>query len=426
MDLVPAYPKWRGLTAHALLFFAALLRYWPSYDHTAVVPRHPETYRIAYNLYEHGQFANPFLASDTGPSAHLSPLLPGLFAGLMMIFGVKSAGLWAIQLAGALVLAFQLSLYPLFSGALGMGRLTGATGAVVWILAKPQPFFGWEAFYASFGLALTCCLFRRHLDLQQPQWSSWMLGCLMGLLSLTAPPAIPVLAIWLAWDICNRGAVSFKRFVLPLLVLPALIVAPWTIRNGLVFHQFILVRDDLGLELAVSNNDCAQFSMQQNFNGCFQQFHPNRSGREAKRVIDLGEADYNQLRLRETLTWIKNHPRRFIQLSMYRFIAWWMPTESGTRRYVEYAGRDRLVERSLIYLVTLSSILGWMILYRRDLKSAFLCASCLAIFPIIYYFVQFQDRYRYPVMWLSFLLAALPITAYVDRYVPAPWYTHRL
>ena len=297
-----------------------------------------------------------------------------------------------------------------------MGRSTGAVGALLWILAKPYPFFGWEAFYASFGLASTCCLFRHHLDLQLPQPSSWILGCCMGLLSLTSPPVIPVLAVWLAWDICIRGAVSFKAFVPPLLLMPALILTPWAIRNGVVFHRFILVRDDLGLELAVSNNNCAQFSMEQNFKGCFQQTHPNRNVREARRVIDLGEADYNQLRFYEALSWIKNHPRRFIQLSSYRFIAFWMPTESGTRRYVEYAGQGRLLERSLIYLMTLLSIPGWITLYRRDFKSAVLCASCLAIFPIWYYFVQFQDRYRYPVMWLSFLLGAFPFAEYVNRY----------
>jgi hypothetical protein len=335
----------------------------------------------------------------------------------MMIFGVKSGGLWAIQLAGALVLAFQLSLYPVFSRNLGMGTLAGAVGAALWILAKPYPFFGWEAFYASFGLALACCLFRHHLDSQHPQPSSWVLGCLMGLLSLTAPPVIPVLAVWIALDIYNRGVISFKAYVLPLLLVPTLILAPWAIRNAVVFHRFILVRDDLGLELAVSNNECAQFSMEQNFNGCFQQTHPNRNAREARRVIELGEADYNQLRFSETIAWIKNHPHRFIRLSIYRFIAFWMPTESGTRRYVEYAGPNRLLERSLIYLVTLLSIPGWLILYRRDFKSAVLCASCLTVFPICYYFVQFQDRYRYPVMWLSFLLGAFPFAAYVSHYL---------
>ena len=413
--LIAARPKRGRLIVCAFLFVAALLRYWMSYDPAASVPRHPETFRIAYNLYERGQFANPFIAAETGPSAHLAPVFPGLLAGLMKIFGDKSAGLYAIQLAAVLILALQLFLYPFFSRTLGMGSLTGAIGASTWILAKPYPFFGWEAFYSSLALAGACVLYRRHLDLREPAGSTWVLGSVMGLLSLMIPPALPVLGTWLAWDIWRRRAVFFKRFFLPLVVLPAVIVFPWTIRNYYVFHRFILVRDDLGLELAVSNNDCAQFSMEQNFSGCFQQSHPNRSANEARKVIDLGEPDYNQLRLRGALDWIKAHPRRFAQLSIYRFVAWWMPTESGTLHYADYAGKGRQFERFVIYLMTLLSTAGLVILFRRDFKSAVVCASCLAVFPVIYYFVQYQDRYRYPVMWLTFLLGALPISTFARR-----------
>jgi hypothetical protein len=412
--LFARYAK-RRLIICAFLFVAVLLRYWISYDPDAFVPRHPETFRIAHNLYERGQFANPFISSETGPSAHLAPAFPNLLAGLMMIFGDKSFGLYAIQLVALLVLALQLSLYPLFSRALGMGSLTGVIGACAWILAKPALVYGWEAFYASLALAGACCFYRRQLDLQEPAGSTWALGSIMGLSTLLVPTALPVFGAWLAWDIWKRRAVFFKRFVLPLAVLPSLIVIPWTIRNYSVFHRFIPVRDDLGLELSVSNNYCAQFAMEMNFHGCFQYVHPNRSEKEARKVIDLGEADYNRLRFREALDWIKTHPRRFTWLSTCRFIAWWLPTDSGTLHYAEYPGRGRLLERYVTYSMTLLSIGGLIILYERDVKSAAVCASLLAIFPFIYYFIQYQDRYRYPVMWVTFLLGALPISIFARR-----------
>ena len=242
----------------------------------------------------------------------------------------------------------------------------------------------------------------------------------MGFLALMNPSTLPVMGAWIGWDAWRRRTAFFKKFLLPLVVLPALIIIPWTIRNYHVFHRFILVRDDLGLELAISNNDCAQFAMEQNFHGCFQLVHPNRSEDEASKVIALGEADYNQLRLREAVAWIKLHSRRFVRLSLYRFIAWWMPTETGTLQFTEYAGKDRRLERSVIYLMTLLSVAGLVMLLRRDFKIAALCASCLAVFPLIYYFVQFQDRYRYPVMWLTFLLGALPISTFARRVLLKP------
>jgi hypothetical protein len=94
---------------------------------------------------------------------------------------------------------------------------------------------------------------------------------------------------------------------------------------------------------------------------------------------------------------------------------WWMPTESGTLHFADYAGKDRLLERSVIYTMTMLSLLGLIILFRSDFKSALVCSSCLAFFPLIYYFIEFQDRYRYPVMWLTFLLGAFPISTFVRR-----------
>jgi len=415
-ELIASHPKRFRLIVCTFLFIAALARYWVSYDPAASAPIGSETYRIAYSLYDHGQFANPFRAIQTGPSAHLAPVFPSLLAGLMMIFGKQSTGLYAIQLAAVLTLSLQLSLYPLFTRALGMGSLTGVIGAAAWILAKPELIYAWEAFYASLVLAGACCLYRRQMDLQGPTGSTWLLGCLMGLLTLMLPSILPVFCLWLAWEVWQRRVVFFKRFLVPLIVLPALIVVPWTVRNYLVFHRFILVRDDLGLELAVSNNDCAQFSTERNQAGCFQRNHPNASVSEGKRIIDLGEPDYNQLRLREALDWIKSHPRQFAWLTTCRFIAWWIPTDIGKGSFADYAGPGRLLERSVIYLMTLLSIPGLVILWRRDFKSAVVCASCLVVFPILYYLVQYSDRYRDPVLWLTFQLGALPISDLSHRF----------
>jgi hypothetical protein len=420
--LIAASPKRFRLIVCAFLFIVALARYWVNYDPAISAPIGSETYRIANSLYEHGQFANPFRASQTGPSAHLAPVFPGLLAGLMMIFGNQSAGLYGIQLAAVLILSLQLSLYPLFSRLLGMGSLTGFIAAAAWILGKPELIYGWEAFYASLVLAAACCLYRRQLDLKGPNGSTWVLGCVMGLLTLMLPSVLPVLCLWLAWEVWQRRAVFFKRFLLPLIVLPALIVVPWTIRNYLVFHRFVLVRDDLGLELAVSNNDCAQFSTERNQAGCFQRNHPNANVQEGKKIVELGEPEYNQERLREALDWMKTHPRQFAWLTTCRFIAWWMPTDIGKGSFAEYAGRGRLLERSVIYLMTLLSIAGLVILGRRDFRSAAVCAPCLIIFPILYYFVQYSDRYRDPVMWLTFLLGALPFSDFLQRlFSPSAW-----
>ena len=178
------------------------------------------------------------------------------------------------------------------------------------------------------------------------------------------------------------------------------------------------MRDDFGLELAVSNNDCAHFAIRINLDsGCFDSEHPNGSLAEAMKVAQMGEAHYNDQRLHEASGWIKNHRTRFMQLTGMRLIAFWLPTETGT---IHYAGTGRRLERSLIYLMTLMSIAGVWILYRQDRKSGYICLSCLVLYPLVYYIVQFIDRYRYPILWLTFLLGSLPIARFLSTMLDHP------
>jgi hypothetical protein len=409
------------LLACIALFFAALSRYWVSYDPTDSVIQEPESFRLAHNLYETGKFANPFAALDTGPSAHLSPVFPSFVALLMKVFGNGSAGIYAIRLAAALVLAFQLALYPVFSRILGMGGINGIIGASIWIVAKPRIVYNHEELYVAILLALACCGYRRYLDEEGQRRGrlAWLLGSLMGCLILTNQTVAPIYATWLAWEVWCHKYGFFKKSLLPLVLLPLVIIAPWTIRNYLVFHSFTPIRDNFGLELSVSNNDCARFGISANErNGCFDKIHPNKSLNEARKVMELGEIKYNALQSREALGWISSHPARFIKLSIMRLIAFWMPTESFDIHYTS----GRHLERVAIYLITLSSVLGLLILCQRDGKSAAVLISSLTVFPLVYYLIQFEYRYRYPIMWVTFLLGAMPATAFARQL----WETLRL
>jgi hypothetical protein len=406
----------------AALFLTCLFRYWIGFDPNDSVTKHSwEMARIAVSLHEKGQFANPFSLLDTGPSAHLAPAFPVFMALVIRTFGEKAAGIFALKVIAALIVALQVALFPLFSSGLGMGRLNGFIAACIWILAKPMMQYDWESSYAALLIAITCCIYRKYLDprWQDVGWVVWLLGCLMGFLILLIPTITLVLAAWLAWEIWRRKSLFVKTSLLPLVLLPALIISPWIIRNYLQFHR-LMIRDNLGLELSVSNNDCAQFSLRLDLDtGCF--VHPSVSVTEARKVLEMGEVQYNDMRLREAIHWIVRHPTRFIGLTVRRFIAFWFPTENGT---IHYAGTGRRQERVLIYLMALFSLKGLLILYRLDVKSAAICMSCLALFPLVYYITQFVFWHNYPIMWLTFLLGAFPMTRYASsrlRAVRSRW-----
>ena len=399
-----------------VLFLACLARYWESYAPSDSVPRDPETFRLARSLYDTGRFANPFEALQTGPSAHLSPVFPSFLALLMKLFGVGSTGFYAIRLAAALVLSLQVALFPVYARILGMGEINGIVAASIWIVAKPRLVWGFEGIYVAILLAVACCCYRRYLkeEAQGSRRLAWPLGSLIGFLILTSQTVAPIYATWLAWEVWRDRYAFFRRSLLPLVLLPGIIIVPWTIRNYLVFHSFVLIRDNFGLELSVSNNDCARYGIRRSEeNGCFEKVHPNKSLIEARKVMELGEIKYNALRLNEAVRWISSHPARFIKLSTMRFVAFWFPTEAFSIHYAHTS--ERRLERAIIYLMTLLSVPGLFILCRRDIKSAAVLTSCLLVFPVIHYIVQFEYRYRDPILWIAFLLGAVPIAACGQR-----------
>jgi hypothetical protein len=178
-------------------------------------------------------------------------------------------------------------------------------------------------------------------------------------------------------------------------------LVPWLVRNEQVFHHFVLVRDNLGTELWNSNNPCAAFSFRNNrAAGCFH--HPNESVDEAEKVRAMGEYAYNQQKLRESLDWIKTNPRKFAELTRQRFLAFWFYTPGGN--YFE--GRSIPASIWIIWLMGPLSIAGLYLLFQRDRISTGQCLVWLLLFPPIYYIIEFIPRYRYPILWASFLPAS--------------------
>jgi hypothetical protein len=79
---------------------------------------------------------------------------------------------------------------------------------------------------------------------------------------------------------------------------------------------------------------------------------------------------------------------------------------------LDHADRFSLLNGVLMSIVTALSLLGllWM---RSD---AFLILiAALIPYSFTYYFAQFEQRYRYPVFWISLLLASIGVELYLRR-----------
>jgi hypothetical protein len=188
---------------------------------------------------------------------------------------------------------------------------------------------------------------------------------------------------------------------LALIIIPLAVVSPWLVRNYEVFHHFIPIRDSMGTELSLANSPCATFSFDGNRSKkCYQ--HPNESVAEAKRVVALGEYEYNKTNLREALDWIRGNPRKFADLTKQRFLAYWFFSARG----IFFDGRHIPIGIVILWAVTPLSIVGLWLLFKKDRDAASLFLVWLVLFPPIYYVLAYTQRYVFPILWASFIPAS--------------------
>jgi hypothetical protein len=415
-----------------LVFIVATARFCLTihYFERAVVPRTPEAMRVAYALYQTGEWANPY-PTPTGPTAHVAPLFPLLVACIYKIFGTKAMGWFGLQFFEALALCAQIVLIPFIAETLGIGLRTGVIGALIGAFGLENS-LRWEHSYVGLLLALAALLAGKFLGapgaLDQPQNSkpargssqlvspimlASALGVVWGTVLLLNPTPALIWGAWLAlgWWTLRRES---RRALLPVVVLPVLMILPWAWRNYRALHSLVPIRSNLGLELSVSNNPCAGFSIIKNHrNDCFE--HPNESPEEALQVARLGEVNYNHARLQQAVAWITANPKSFLRLTLQRFVYFWFPTETGRfRDYLFSKTVDFPLQPWSVYLSTVLSIPGMFMLWRRSRHGAVICASFLLLYPPIYYLVQFDERYRFPILWVTFLLGAVALRPALD------------
>jgi hypothetical protein len=373
-------------------------------------PLSPEALTLARRLAESGSFASPFLAMATGPTAHLAPVYPAFLAFLIHIFGSGPWGAFVLQNTAAAAVAMEVALLPLVAEALGMGIEAGIFAALAAMIARLPSFFAWEANYVAVLLeCLTLVIFMPNPSALRRFWYWIFLGALWGFALLSSPVIALPFAGWLLSRGGGRPAFGNRRELWTVFAVAIVVVAPWIVRNYSTFGKFIFIRDSLGIELAVANNPCASYAIRiSESTGCYGPLHPNISATQAAKVVRMGEPAYNSALLEDALHWIVANPEKFLQLTLRRFFYFWFPSDRGDAAGEILHGPAR-AHYAAIFGSTILSLYGLWALWRRNRPAAAWCALWLALFPLIYYFVLFIERYRYPVLWITFLLAGYAV-----------------
>jgi len=352
-----------------------------------------ETVAVARDLAEHGQFGNPYSSWATGPTAHVPPLYPAFLALVLRFFGYSAAFSLAVCFCSLAMHGLHAVLLPRISEIFFADRRPGIYAAIL-SAALPLFFFfpQYEVIYHATALMLFC-IASYHLTVKSGFWPGLATGVLFGAVALLNPASISVTGAWVVYACWRYLKQRRPAFLLCMGLGAVAVLAPWTWRNYRQFETLFFVRDNLGLELYVSNNDFAQGSYKQNSaSGLYAARHPDQSLSEAKEVARLGEIEYNHERMAMAKAWMRSHPSRFLALAAIHARMFWFPDAEG---YPMYAFG--------IALATVGGALGFLLLVQRREPIVLFIGAVQLLYPILYYTVENDPRFRAPILWVSLL-----------------------
>ena len=281
-----------------------------------------ESHNVAVSLARTGQFADTFFAGQ-GPTAHVGMLTPLPSAFAYWLFGPDSFRaelllvLWSAGLISlAIWLCWKLSV------ALRVPR-AARLAAVLLVSLVPLQFGlemregrSWEVALAA-ALLIGSLLRLVEADGQETitTRNHAVTGALVGLLFVVNPAA--GLAAMTAGAFALRHWQAARWWIAPVACAAVIGVLTgfWAERNLAALHEPILLRDNLGLELDLSNYPGAVHPQDPHaaYMARLKQMHP-LFGDAVYRLSAVGEVRYYGERGVEALRWIKQNPREFLFL----------------------------------------------------------------------------------------------------------------
>jgi hypothetical protein len=364
---------------------------------------------VAVTFAHTGEIANPYMKLSTGPTAHVGPIYPMLIGYLYRVLGDGDTAEMAKQVLGCTISSGRSFLLVVLALALGLSEWTALCAGVIsalYIGAYETELKGdWEGPLAANVLIFLILWGHRISWRRVPRGrEGFLYGLSWGVALLIAPSLLPValsltLAAFLSGLIGGRPAAR-RSLTLALVWFAAgcaLSLSPWIIRNYRVLGGFVWGRDNLGLELSVSNGPYAKWSDSRN-DVRMHMVHPSRSLPAAEKVLAQGELAFNRDRKQEAIEWIRRNPGEFATLTVQRTFYFWFPP-----------GRN-LTHEFALGGFTLFAFAGLWFLWRQSLPAGVIVALLWASYPLIYCVIQWSSRYRQPIEWSLALCAGTALS----------------
>jgi 4-amino-4-deoxy-L-arabinose transferase-like glycosyltransferase len=345
-----------------------------------------EVGRIARAVATGQGFSNP-TDLTTGPTAWMAPVYTYILAGVFKLCGVYSAAsAWVILVFNSLCAALTcLAIYRIGSRIYGEG--VGRVAAWTWAVFPYLIYFPVRVVYDSCLSALLvsmALLLTLRMADSPPTARKWAgFGLLWGVMLLTNPGLITLLPCCLLW-LWRRNPRRIGGPALCILV-TALVVAPWTVRNYRAFGKFVFVRDNLPMELSMGNNNESEGFWT-------REEHPANDRHTMEKFQQAGEIRYMEERGREFREFVSEHPGRFAYFTLKRAMYFWI----GPPQLSLVGGYDLQISRHVnFFLEAAFAFAGLWLTLRRRRVQGYLLACFLLMYPLPYYLVSPYPRYKH-------------------------------
>jgi 4-amino-4-deoxy-L-arabinose transferase-like glycosyltransferase len=338
----------------------------------------PEIVNIATAISSHRGFSSPF-GIETGPTAWIPPVYPGLLAGIFLIFGQRSV------LAAATILIVQailssLTCIPLYAIAKrAFDERSAVWSTWAWALFPYEVvlpgLFVWETCLSGF-LAVSLCYLSTS-EYADERWGGIWAGVLWGIAALNNAALLSLMPVFLFSGYGGRRMRC--KGVATVVLVTVVVICPWTVRNWAVFRTLVPLRSNFGEELWKGNHPGGLGRIEYGIG-------PADNVAQRERYQQLGEIAYVRQRRWEALQFIRQSPIRYARLVLYRVEYWWFAQGEGAPIFIFYR------------LLSVLSLSGMALAWRRwRVAGTLLLFGAVVVYPLVYYLTDVYARYRYPI-----------------------------
>jgi len=365
---------------------------------------------VARSLVAGHGFGSPFQSDQS--SAIMPPVYPLIVSVFFRIFGVHSArSILAVHIFDCAI--NSLACIPIFLLARrNFGESAGRWSAWAWALFPYGIYFSAAWAWSTHLLLLGLCwlLYFSQLMGESPRLALWAgFGLLAGITGLCEPSVLAIVPVLLALS-AFKLARSGRRWLMPGVIASltlASAISPWLIRNAIVFHRFIPMRDSMGLELWMGNNgDGLRFTS--------DELHPLHDANELADYTRMGELQYMDHKAEQARAYIGQHREWYAWMCARRAVYLWTGYWSFDHLYLAQEPTD---PENIPFAtgLTVMSIVGLFLLWRQSRFNALRLGAVMFVFPLIYCFNHPEPYHMRAIDPLIVMLGCFAVVTWRER-----------